>query len=128
MRADGREADADGVRQRAQLRAPLAQLLGRLGERLAPAGAHFCLGGDQLADEVRLQVGAAGRVLELLETVDELEARRVDERELLLDGEREVGRRLEARTRRREQLLVADLLLLAHGSTLDAGCTRNVRQ
>ncbi len=111
---DGGQADADAVGERAQLCAPLAELLGRLGERLAAAGAHLGLRGDQLADEMRLDLRAPRRVLQVLEAVDELEGRRVEQRELLLDGEREVRRRLEGRARRREQLLVADLLLLAH--------------
>ena len=57
----------------------------RLGEVGAAAGAHLDLGGDQLADEVRLELGAARRRLQLLEAVDELERLGVEERELLLD-------------------------------------------
>ena len=88
--------------------------LGGLRERVAAAGADLDLGGDQLADEVRLELGAPRGLLQLLEAVDELERLGIEERELLLDREREVGRRLEGRARRREQLLVADLLLVAH--------------
>ena len=42
-------------RELGQLRPPLAHPLRRLGERLAPAGAHLDLGRDQLADEVLLE-------------------------------------------------------------------------
>ena len=66
-------------------RAALERRGRRLGERLAAAGADLDLGGDQLADEVRLELGAAGRGLQLLEAVDEPERHRVEDGELLLD-------------------------------------------
>jgi len=64
---------------------------------------------------MRLDLRALRGLLDVLEAVDELERRGIEQGELLLDGEGEIRRRLEGRTRRREQLLVADLLLLAHG-------------
>ena len=60
---DGREPEAERVDERAQLRAALAEPLGALRERLAAAGADLDLGGDQLADEVRLELGAPRRLL-----------------------------------------------------------------
>ena len=116
-----REAEAERIDERAELRAPLAQRARRLGERLAAARADLDLGGDQLADEVRLELGAARRLLHVLEAVDEPERRRIDERELLLDRERQVRPALEGRLRGRQQLLVADSLLVAHGGSL-SGC------
>ena len=87
MRADGARARRRRLGERAQLGAALAKLAGGVGEGLAPPGAYLDLGGDQLADEMRLELGAPRRLLELLEAVDEAERRRVEERELLLDGD-----------------------------------------
>src|SRR5258708_24583511 len=114
MRRDRREADPDAVRERTKLRAALPERGGRLGERLAAAGPHLDLGGDQLADEMRLDVGALRRLLQVFEAVDELERRLIEQRELLLDGEREIRLRLERGVRRREEFLVPDLLFVAH--------------
>src|SRR5579884_2596779 len=58
------------------------------------------------------------RRLELLETVDEAERPGVEERELLLDRNREVGDILEGRAGAREHLLVAEPLLVAHAPSL----------
>src|SRR5213592_3165206 len=63
-------------------------------EGLAATSAHLDLGRDQLADEMRLQLGALRGRLELLEAVGERERRRVEDRELLLDRDREVRRGL----------------------------------
>ena len=61
-----------------------------LVERLAAAGLDLDLGGDQLADDVALEVGSRHGGQQLLEAVHEPERVRVEERELLLDREREV--------------------------------------
>ncbi len=114
VRAGGREPDAERVDEAAQLDAPLADLLRRLGERVAPARAHLDLGGDQLSDEVRLEVGALRGVPHVLEAVEQVERRRIEQRELLLDRDREVGNGLERGPGGREELLVPDLLLVAH--------------
>ena len=58
VRAGGAERDAEPVGELDELLAPLAHARGRLGERLAAAGPHLDLGGDQLADEVLLELGA----------------------------------------------------------------------
>ena len=57
------------VRELVQLRAPLAHLRGASAKRLAAAGAHLDLGGDQLADEVLLERRALRGSLQLLEAV-----------------------------------------------------------
>jgi hypothetical protein len=85
------------VDQAEQAPAPLALQLCRLTEALGPARADLDLGGDQLAGGRLGQdlVALAGGV-ELLEAVLELERRRVDDRELLLEPDREVGLGLES--------------------------------
>src|SRR5204862_7379191 len=114
MGADGGEPDAETVRERAQLGATLAERVECLGERLAATGPDLGLRGDQLADEVRLELSALRGGLDLLEAVDETEGDGIEEGEFLLDGHREVRDLLERGARGREQLLVADLLLVAH--------------
>ena len=67
---------------------------------------------------MRLESRPSRGLLQLLEAVDEAERLRVEERELLLDGDREIGHRVERLARVREHLLVAELLLLAHAKSL----------
>ena len=55
-----------------------------------------------------------GRGLDLLEPVDEPERRRVEQRELLLDGDGEVRAAVERVARRAEQLVVRQPLLVTH--------------
>jgi len=83
-------------------------------ERLAAARLGLGLRGDQLADEVRVELGAGGRGLQILEAVDEVARLRVEKRELLLDREREVLRRLELLPGLPEHLRRSELLLVAH--------------
>ena len=64
---------------------------GTSAKRLATAGLDLDLGRDQLADEVRLERRPLRGRLHLLEAVDEAERRRVEQRELLLDRDGEVG-------------------------------------
>ena len=91
MRAGGAERDPARLGDVAELLPPLAEQRRGLGERVAAPGADLDLGRDQLADEVRLELRAERGLLELLEAVDETERLRVEERELLLDRDREVG-------------------------------------
>ena len=121
MRAGRAERDAARLDERAELLPALAEERRGVGERVAAAGADLDLGRDQLADEMRLELGARRRFLQLLEAVDEVERLGVEERELLLDGDREVGHGVERRARVREHLLVAEPLLLAHAKSLLSG-------
>ena len=95
VRAGRAERDAARLGERPELLPPLAKQRGRVGERVAAAGADLDLGGDQLADQVRLELGPLRRLLELLEAVDEAERLGVEERELLLDRDGEVGNGVE---------------------------------
>ena len=79
-----------------QLRSALRHRSRDVGERLAAPRLDLDLGGDQLADEVRLEQRAPRSGLHVLEPVDEAERRRIEQRELLLDGDGEVGAALEA--------------------------------
>ena len=86
------ELDAEVVGQLAQLGAPLRHERRGLGEGLAAAGPDLDFGRDQLTDDVRLEVRSLGGSLQLLEAVRERERVRIEDRELLLDRDREVGR------------------------------------
>ena len=90
-------AEPHPLDQREEPGAALALALERLGEGLRAARADLDLGGDQLAGRRLGQqlVGLAGGV-DVLEAVLELERLRVDDRELLLEADREVGRGLES--------------------------------
>ena len=77
-------------------------------------GLDLDLGGDQLADEVRLEHRALRGGLHVLEPVDEPERCRIEQRELLLDRDGEVGAGLEALAGLGEELFVPDPLLVAH--------------
>ena len=77
-------------------------------------GADLDLGRDELADEVLLERRAARGRLDVLEAVREVERLRVEDRELLLDRDREVGRGLELLARLRDQLVRREALLVAH--------------
>ena len=95
MRSGRSEQDAHGLDERAQLRAALGHRRRHVRERLLAAGTDLDLGGDQLADQVLLERRALCCRFDLLEAVREVERLRVEERELLLDGDREVRRLLE---------------------------------
>ena len=59
------------------------------------AGPHFRFRGDQLADEMLVELGPRRGGLEILVAVDELERVRIEQRELLFDGDGEVRAALE---------------------------------
>ena len=90
----GAEGHAQLVGELPQLGPPLGDSRHDLGERLAPAGPDLDLGRDQLPDEMRLELGALRGGLEVLEAVRQRESLGVDDRELLLDRNREILRRL----------------------------------
>ena len=79
-----------------QPRPPGSLPVGRVGKGLAAARPDLDLGVDQLALDRRGELGVAqAGGLHLLEAVLEVEDRRIEDRELLLDPDREVGRGLE---------------------------------
>ena len=114
MRAGAAERDLQLARDRVQLPAPLVHRGRRLAEVLAAAGANLDLGGDQLTDDVRREVGLDPCRVDLFEAIGQLERLRVEEREFLFDREGEVGATFEFLARRREELLPGDALFLAH--------------
>jgi hypothetical protein len=91
MGARGRQQGAALGREAEQPRARLALALARVGEALPPARADLDLRLDQLARH-RLGEDRIGRrrLLQLLEAVVERQRMRVEDRELLLDSDREV--------------------------------------
>ena len=97
MRAGGAEHHVVGRGQREQPSAHVALRVHRGRVSLAATGADLDLGGDQLAgdrpeqDRVRLRA-----VTQLLEARRQPEVRRIEDRELLLEADREVRRLLEA--------------------------------
>ena len=99
MRAGGADQEAHRLDERAELGTPLGNCGGYVRERLLPPRAHFHLGRDQLADQVLLERRALRSGLHVLEAVRELERLRVEERELLLDRDAEVGRAFEVLAR-----------------------------
>ncbi len=80
-------------------------------------GTHLHFRRDELAYEVLLERRPARRGLDVLEAVREVERLRVDDRELLLDGDREVGRGLELLACPCDQLVRRETLLVAHRRT-----------
>ena len=98
----------------AQLGTAFTHSLGRLREARAPPGAHLDLGGDELADEVLLDRRPSRGSLQLLESVDERERLRVEEGELLLDRERQVGAAVVGLARLPDQLVVRDTRRFTH--------------
>ena len=105
VRPGGAEGDSELLGERGQLRASLGQSNGDLGEGVATARADFDLGCDQLADEVLFELRPLGGRLQLLEAIRERQRLRVEDRELLLDGDGEIVGRLVLLTRE-SQLLV----------------------
>ena len=91
VRADGGERDPEPAGQLVELGPALADLRRRFGKVLAAAGPDLDLRRDQLADEVLFERRALSRGLKLLEPVRERERLGVEDGELLLDGEREIG-------------------------------------
>ena len=94
----GAERDPELGRDREQPAPAIALQDGRAGQVLAPPGPDLDLGGDQLAgDRIGEHRIGDGGVSQLLEPLDERERAGVEQRELLLEPDREVGRCLEGR-------------------------------
>jgi hypothetical protein len=114
MRAGRAEEDVHRLDEGAELRATLGHRRRNVRKSLLPAGADLDLGRDQLSDEVLFEPCAPGGVPHLLEAVREVQRLRIEERELLLDRDREVRRVLELRPRLGDLLLRRQPLLVAH--------------
>ena len=70
----------------------LALTVHRLGEALRAPGADLDLGRDQLPGHgLRQELVLLAVRVQLLEPLHQLKAARIDDRELLLEGDREVG-------------------------------------
>ncbi len=95
MRARSGERDAERIGELEKLRAALPEPGCGPLEVVAAAGADLDLGGDQLADEVRLERRVLRSRLELFEAVRQRQRLGIEDGELLLDRDREVARLLE---------------------------------
>jgi hypothetical protein len=92
MGAGGAERQAHPADQLEQPLPPLTLLRDRLGEALGPPGADLDLGRDQLAGRrLGQQLVLLTLRVDVLEAVLQLQGRRVEDRELLLEPDREVG-------------------------------------
>ena len=116
MRPRAAERDLQFTRDAVNLAAPLLHRCGRLAEVLTPPGPHLDLRRDQLADDVRCEIRLERRRVDLFEAIREREGVRIEECELLFDGEREVGAGVEVVAALRDQLLPGDALLVAHSA------------
>ena len=94
------ERDAAIGGEREQAPAVIALSRGRAGQILAPTGADLDLRRDQLTGDRRREHRVRGcRLVKLLVARDELELDRIEQRELLLQADREVGGLREGRVR-----------------------------
>ena len=117
VRARRTEQEPHRLDEPLELRSALRHGGRNIRERLLLAGANLHLGGDELAHEVLLERRPTRGRLHVFEAVREVERVRIEDRELLLDGHREVGRSLELSPRLRDQLVGGDTLLVAHRRT-----------
>ena len=92
VRARRAQRDAEAVGEREQVAPAVAERRGGLGERLAAPRLDLDLRRDQLARGVGAERRRVGQRLQLLEPVDHAERLGVEDLELLLDPDREVGR------------------------------------
>src|SRR5918995_5217166 len=90
VRAGRAERDSVSGGQLDNLAAALRHRSRHFRERVAAPRAHLYLGGDELSDEVTLELGTSRRGEELFEAADHVEAVRIEDGELLLDRNREV--------------------------------------
>jgi hypothetical protein len=108
------EPDREPVGQIEELRAALAHPFRDLPEVRTAARLDLDLGRDQLPDDVFVELRPLGARLQLLESVRELERLGIDERELLLHGDREVLPVLKGVPREADLLLGAQALSVTH--------------
>jgi hypothetical protein len=114
----GSEEHTETVGEFSELVTPLAHAGRRVAEAFAPPGSHLDLRGDELADQVLLELRVLRGRLELLEPVRERQRLGIEDRELLLDGDGEVLRGFVRRAREPDLLVRAQPLLLTHAETL----------
>src|SRR3954465_9478820 len=119
MRAGRREPDVEAADELGELLPALRHLLGDLRKRRTASRLDLDLGGDQLADEVLVELGARGGALELLEAIRQLERLRIDELELLLDRDREVLPVLEGLAGGPDLLVRGQALSIAHVASVN---------
>jgi hypothetical protein len=101
MRRRRAERDAARAGQREESVARVALAGDRVVQVIPPAGDDLDLAGDQLPGDLRVEdrVLLRGGVAQLLEARHEVQRRRVEDRELLLQADGEVRRLLEGRPR-----------------------------
>ena len=116
MGAGCAEGEPERLDKSGELDPALGDQCGHVRERLDTPRLDLRLRGDQLTDQVRLGRGVTRCLLHVLEAIDEIEARRIEESELFLHGDREVVCRLVALACLHQQLVVSHLLLVTHGA------------
>src|SRR5580765_35970 len=119
MRARAAEPDSELVGELAELHAASRDQLGRFREVGALPRLHLDLRGDQLADEVLVELGASGACFQLLESIRELERVGIEQGELLLDRDREVLSLVERLASRVDLLVRAQLLRIPHVASVN---------
>src|SRR6266516_929322 len=119
VRAGTRKGDIEAVGELRQLRPARRHPLGRLPERGGAPGLDLDLRRDQLADEMLVELAAGGSSLELLEAVRQLERVRIEQRELLLHGDREVLPVVESLAGEPDLLFRAQALGVAHRTSVN---------
>ena len=97
VRAGRTEQDPEPVGETEERRATLLLEVDRLGHGLGPARADLDLGGDQLpGDRIPERRFVLGCSAEFFVAIDQIEGIGVEDRELLLEADGEVGRVLES--------------------------------
>ena len=114
-----RERDVEAVGELGQLLPARGHPLRCLPERGAAPGLDLDLGRDQFADEVLVDLAAGRGPLELLEAVRQLERVRIEQRELLLHGDREVLPVVECLAGEPDLFFRAQTLRVAHVASVN---------
>src|SRR6185503_21046589 len=109
VRAGRAECEVEPAGELEELSAALGHRRRGLCKGLAAPRTDFDLGRDQLADEVLFDLRPLGSRLEVLKAVDEPEAGRIEDGELLFDGNREVLAVFESLSRGADLLLWTEL-------------------
>ena len=123
VRAGGAEHEAERLDERDELVAALGDRRRHVAKRLHAPCLDLDLRRDQLAREEPRTACPAAAAYDLLEAVDHVERVGLEERELLLDRDREVRGRLEPLAGLAQELVGGNALLVAHeaGSVIEPG-------